>query len=182
MVRLTWLVHNETKGVRLRKLFALFFGSQKLLFWRRGATPLPHTPPAMDISSISTCASIECFHSRGQNLCKFIGTKESVCIRKEFNSHKVGLGHQHGRRFIVLGHQYGRRDVMWKHSIKRCDTSVVLKLQCLKMQACSLVIISVQSSCLMDVLGSGPLRSLHHGSATKLEKGNRFNRLNIWHK
>ena len=26
--------------------------------------------------------AIECFHSRGQHLCKFIGTKESVCIRK----------------------------------------------------------------------------------------------------
>ena len=37
--------------------------------------------------------------------------------RKEFNSHRTGLGDQHGRRFIVLGHQYGRRDVMWKHSI-----------------------------------------------------------------
>ena len=61
--------------------------------------------------------SIERFHSRGQHLCKFIGTKESVCIRKEFNSHRTGLGHQHGRRFIVLGHQYGRREVMWKHSI-----------------------------------------------------------------
>ena len=31
---------------------------------------------------------------------------------KEFNSHRIGLGHQHARRFIVLGHQYGRRDVM----------------------------------------------------------------------
>ena len=60
---------------------------------------------------------IECFHSRGQHLCKFIGTKGSVCIRKQLNSHRTGLGHQHGRRFIVLGHQYGRRDVMWKHSI-----------------------------------------------------------------
>ena len=55
---------------------------------------------------------IERFHSRGQHLCKFIGTKESVCIRKEFNSQMIGLGHQHGRRFIVLGHQYDRRDVM----------------------------------------------------------------------
>ena len=54
---------------------------------------------------------IKCFHSRGQHICKFIGKKESVCIRKEFNSHRTGLGHQHGRRFIVLGHQYGRRDV-----------------------------------------------------------------------
>ena len=61
---------------------------------------------------------IECFHSRGQHLCKFIRTKESVCIRKEFNSQRTGLGHQHDRRFIVLGHQYGRRDVMWKHSIE----------------------------------------------------------------
>ena len=45
-------------------------------------------------------------------LCKFIGTKEIVYIRKEFNSHRTGLEHQHGRRFIVLEHQYGRCDVM----------------------------------------------------------------------
>ena len=66
---------------------------------------------------------IECFHSHGQHLCKFIGTKGGVCIRKElpklnFNSQRTGLGHQHGCRFIVLGHQYGRRDVIWKHSIE----------------------------------------------------------------
>ena len=36
-----------------------------------------------------------------------MGTKESVYIRKEINSHRTGLGHQHGRRFIVLEHQYG---------------------------------------------------------------------------
>ena len=47
---------------------------------------------------------IERFHPRAQHLCKFIGTKESAGIRKEFNSHRTGLGHQHGRRFIVLGH------------------------------------------------------------------------------
>ena len=35
---------------------------------------------------------IECFHSRGQHLCKFIGTKESVCIRKEFNSQRFFFG------------------------------------------------------------------------------------------
>ena len=56
--------------------------------------------------------TVECFHSRDQHLCKFIGTKESVCMRKELNSQRIGLGHQHGRRFIVLGHQYGGRDVM----------------------------------------------------------------------
>ena len=70
---------------------------------------------------------IECFHSRGQHLCKFIETKESVCIRKEFNSHRSGLGHQHGRRFNVLGHQYGRRDVMWKHSIIQNRFHLLLK-------------------------------------------------------
>ena len=53
----------------------------------------------------SYASGIECFHSRGQHLCKFLGTKESVYIRKEFNSHRTGLGHQHGCRFIVLGHQ-----------------------------------------------------------------------------
>ena len=63
-------------------------------------------------SFVINLSSIECFHSRGQHPCKFIGTKESVCIRKEFNSHRIGLGHQHGHRFIVLGHEYGRCDVM----------------------------------------------------------------------
>ena len=37
--------------------------------------------------------NMERFHSRGQHLCKFIGTKESVCIRKEFNSHRIVLVH-----------------------------------------------------------------------------------------
>ena len=76
----------------------------------------PH-PPQLYVPTINFLY-IECFHSRGQHLSKFIGTKESVCIRKEFNSQRIGLGHQHGRRFIILGHRYGRRDVMWKHSIR----------------------------------------------------------------
>ena len=44
---------------------------------------------------------IERLHSRGQPLCKFIGTKESVYIRKEFNSHRTGLEHQQGRRDVM---------------------------------------------------------------------------------
>ena len=35
-----------------------------------------------------------------------MGTKGSVYIRKEFNSHRIGLENQHGRRLIVLEHQY----------------------------------------------------------------------------
>ena len=61
-------------------------------------------------SATNTC--IERFQSRDQHLCKFIETKGSVYIRKEFNSHRICLVDQHGRRFIVLEHQYGRRDVM----------------------------------------------------------------------
>ena len=37
--------------------------------------------------------NIERFYSRGHHL-KFIGTKQGE--RKEFNSHGIGLGHQHG--------------------------------------------------------------------------------------
>ena len=62
---------------------------------------------------------MERIHSRGQHLCKFMGTKEIFYIRKEFNSHRIGLEHQHGRRFIVLENQYGRREVMWIRSICR---------------------------------------------------------------
>ena len=32
----------------------------------------------------------------------FIETKESAHIRKEFNFHRTGLGHQHGCHFIVV--------------------------------------------------------------------------------
>ena len=34
---------------------------------------------------LMTLEQIGYFHSRGQHLCKFIGTKESVYIRKEFS-------------------------------------------------------------------------------------------------
>ena len=44
--------------------------------------------------------------------------KRNRLHKKEFNSHRTGLGHKHGRRFIVLGtKKYGRHDVMWKHTI-----------------------------------------------------------------
>ena len=32
--------------------------------------------------------------------------------KKRVQLHRIGLGHKHGRRFIVLGHKYGRHDVM----------------------------------------------------------------------
>ena len=50
--------------------------------------------------------SIDRFHSRDQRPYWFNETKESIYIKIEFNSQRVSLVHQ-----------YGRRDVMWKRSI-----------------------------------------------------------------
>ena len=36
--------------------------------------------------------------------------KESIYMRKDFNSQRILWLQQHGRRFIVLEHQYGRRE------------------------------------------------------------------------
>ena len=46
---------------------------------------------------------IECFHSCGQHLCKFIETKESLSIRKEFNSQRILSGHQQWPPFHCFG-------------------------------------------------------------------------------
>ena len=52
---------------------------------------------------------------------QIFGTNESVYIRKEFNSHGIGLEPQHGPRFIVLEHHYGRRFTVLEHQYGRCD-------------------------------------------------------------
>ena len=62
---------------------------------------------------------IERFHSRGQHLCKFMGTKKIFYLRKGSNSRRICLEHQYGRRFIVLEHQFGRRDDKRKLSIRK---------------------------------------------------------------
>ena len=58
------------------------------------------------------------FHSRDQQLCFSMKTKEDVSIIIAFNSRRIGSGHQHGRHFIVWGHQHGGRDVMWNPRIE----------------------------------------------------------------
>ena len=45
---------------------------------------------------------IDRFQSRGQQLCKLLGIRESLNMWKEFNSHRIFFVHKHGRRFIVL--------------------------------------------------------------------------------
>ena len=52
-----------------------------------------------NIWGLNKFKSIEHFYSRGQHLCKFIGTKERVCIRKEFNSH---TGKNNGFSFLDI--------------------------------------------------------------------------------
>ena len=114
------------KRITLKWLKKVVLKKMKIVSNKRVTSRSPTPPPPPQLLSCKTNTflsspknvKIECFHSRGQHLCKLFGTKESVCIRKEFNSHRTGLGHQHDRRFIVLGHQSGRRDVMWKHSIE----------------------------------------------------------------
>lgn len=47
--------------------------------------------------------AIERFQSRGQHVGKFVGTKETVDIRKRFDFYRIGLEYQHGRRFKLSG-------------------------------------------------------------------------------
>ena len=66
---------------------------------------------------------IERFHSRGHHhLCKIIGTnKESVFIRREFNSHRTQVWNTKMAAFSLFWNtitvRYGHRDVMLKLSI-----------------------------------------------------------------
>ena len=55
------------------------------------------------------CVSCKKYDWRDQHLCKFIERKESVYIRKEFNSHTTGLGHKHGRRDVMC-----KRSIMYR--------------------------------------------------------------------
>ena len=89
--------------------------------------PVAEKPKVGTISSYKLClyylqwdfevrevfkTTIERFHSPGYWPYWFTETKESTCIKIEFNSQRFSLGHQHGRYFLVLGHQHGRCDVM----------------------------------------------------------------------
>ena len=93
---------------RKRRISHIFFSSISVIFSRM----IQHVcGVCRNVYQIIWCyLGIECFHSNGQHSYKFFGTKESVCIRKEFNTHNIGLVHKRGRRFINF------LDVMWKRS------------------------------------------------------------------
>ena len=69
-------------------------------------SPTPPPPQLLSCKTNTVLSSpknvkIECFHSRGQRLCKLFGTKESVCIRKEFNFHRTGRAEEVGRGLVL---------------------------------------------------------------------------------
>ena len=71
---------------------------------------------------------MERFHSPGQHLCKLIGTKEIVCISKEFNVHRIGLEHQYGRRDVNTLYSDVARFTTHESNLS-CNKSVCCRLQ-----------------------------------------------------
>ena len=62
---------------------------------------------------------VDRFQSRGQQLCKLLGIKESFNMGKEFNSRRICFCTKAWPSLHCLVHKYGRRDVMWKRSIHK---------------------------------------------------------------
>ena len=71
---------------------------------------------------------MERFHSPGQHLCKLIGTKEIVCISKEFNVHRIGLEHQYGRRDVNTLYSDVARFTTHESNLS-CNKSVCCRLR-----------------------------------------------------
>ena len=134
-VAFSYMYYSQSYRASNPKGLSLKNGCEPPLLWRNEINRLSQE------SRVQVGGCIECLHSRGEHLCKFMGTKESVCIRKELIFLRTGLGYQHGHRFfvlghqhdhrfivlghqyghrfIVLGHQHGLRDVIWKHYIQQ---------------------------------------------------------------
>ena len=103
----------------LKSIKTQFLGEHQLWLLRHQVKRFLHSTErnTSDLGRTFYTDSEEHFNSLGQQPCKLTGTKEIVYIRKEFHSYRIGLVHQHDRRFIVLEHQYDCREVMWKRSI-----------------------------------------------------------------
>ena len=61
-------------------------------------------------------AAIDRFQSRGQQLCKLLGIKESFNM-SEFKAHRIFWGTQTWPPIHCFVHKFGRRDLLWKRSI-----------------------------------------------------------------
>ena len=71
-----------------------------------------------------TETDIEHFHSRDYWPYWFTETKESICIKIEFNSQRFSLGHQHGLRDVMWKHSYDWITIKWRISIKKQTKSL----------------------------------------------------------
>ena len=90
------LVHDP---LRVRLLSAMSSASKEPREVRRKTIVAHYT------SSLCTCHQSKYRENSPQTCTSYIQcvlTVESVFIRKEFNSHRIGFIHQHGLRFIVL--------------------------------------------------------------------------------
>ena len=56
--------------------------------------------------------SVERFTHVVSSCANLLGQKEIFYVRKRFNTKRIGLEHQHGRRYVVLVQPYGGSDVM----------------------------------------------------------------------
>ena len=90
----------KSKTVALKKKKWLVIGNLTLGIWNNAiiylsdfqtiAFQCPKQPLLNQLYTILCIEKpIERFHWRGQHLCKFMWTKEIVCVSKEFNSHKI---------------------------------------------------------------------------------------------
>ena len=72
------------------------------------------------------------FHSRNQRTRHFFGTKESVQITKELNSHRIGLEHQHGccdvivKRSISIRFDLSILNVKYSHMIALTSCNAIV--------------------------------------------------------
>ena len=73
----------------LRALPKVRTGQPEWSFWKWNISILSE----FVLKLTTTVHTIEHFHSRGQHLCWFTGTKENVFIRKEFNPRRISLVH-----------------------------------------------------------------------------------------
>ena len=121
---------------------------------------------------------IDRFHSRDQQPCKFIVTKESLYIRKEFNSHRIGFTLRHGRRFIIFALQHGRRDVTWKPSFLPAECSLQKSLFLLEILPAEFIQAYLQLDSAMEAPRFGqPCRGRRFWSRTQARLYDRNNGL-----
>ena len=108
------IIHN-LKNNKWCRVFSLTWSASLLIYWnKRKFLHKKRVQLSQDWIETPTWPPFHCFGTPKWPPWRHVKT----LYRKEFNSHRTGLKHQHGRRFIVLELQNGRRDVMWKRSIE----------------------------------------------------------------